>query len=96
MIDINPIDILNQRQVNVLPSHFTKVSVPKGDWYGYGRSDDWQLQDWVRSKLKGRYFIGQYPSVDNQSKFRTNKFVAFEEQKEATYFMLACPYLRRN
>ena len=90
MIDLNPIDILKERQVETLPPHFKKISIPGNS------SVEWQVKDWVRSKLKGRYFIGQYPSVNNDSKYRTTTFVAFEEQKEATYFMLACPYLRRN
>jgi hypothetical protein len=34
--------------------------------------------------------------VDQSGKMATSTFLGFEDQKELTYFILACPYLRRN
>ena len=54
------------------------------------------IQEWIKNKLKGRYAIARAPSLDNDGNLKTVTFVAFEDQKELTYFMLACPHLRRN
>lgn len=90
MIDLNPLDVLKIREVKTLPPHFSKVRISDNEKY------DFQILDWVKSKLNGRYCIASYPSIDANNKFKTATFVAFEKQKELTYFMLACPYLRRN
>ena len=54
------------------------------------------LENWVKGKLQGRYAIAKQPCIDKDGHLKTATFVAFEDQKELTYFMLACPYLRRN
>jgi hypothetical protein len=90
MIDLNPLDVLNAREMKTLPPHFSKARISND------RDYDFRILDWIKSKLKGRYCVVTYPSVDSNNKFKTSAFVGFEEQKELTYFMLACPYLRRN
>jgi hypothetical protein len=89
MIDLNPLEVLKTRELKTLPPHFTKVKV--GDF----ERIDHRIINWIKSKLFGRYCVVQYPSIDSENKFRTSTFIGFEEQKELTYFMLACPYLRR-
>jgi hypothetical protein len=54
------------------------------------------LEEWVRFKLKGRYYITKQPSIDSGGNLKSNLFIGFEDSKELTYFMLACPHLRRN
>jgi len=90
MLELNPLDVLNKRKLEYLPFHFSKVKVSDNDRY------DYKMEDWIKSKLNGRYSIGQYPAVDTDNKFKVSTYVAFEEQKELTYFMLACPFLRRT
>ena len=92
MIELNPLDVLKSRQLDVMPPHFSKTKV------GGANSDriDQNIVDWIKSKLTGRYCVLNYPSVNDENKFHTSTFVGFEQQKELTYFMLACPYLRRN
>jgi hypothetical protein len=90
MIDLNPLDVLKIRELNSLPPHFSKVRISSNENY------DFKILDWIKSKLNGRYCITTYPSIDASNKFKTATFACFEEQKELTYFMLACPYLRRN
>ena len=46
----------------------------------------------VGDPLTGKNFVFE----SNDERFQTATFVGFEEQKELTYFMLACPHLRRN
>ena len=54
------------------------------------------MEEWVKIKLKGRYCIVKQPSIDSSGSLKSAHFIGFEDQKELTYFMLACPMLRRN
>jgi hypothetical protein len=91
MYDLNPLDVLKQREVKTLPPHFAKCKLP----------DDLSLINekfisWIRTKLKGRFCVTRVPCIDESGHLKSSSIVAFENQKELTYFMLACPYLRRN
>ena len=90
MFDLNPIDVLKQRKVKTLPPHFSKVTVSDIELF------EGDIQSWIENKLTGRYCVLRSPSIDKDGKLKSATFVAFEEQKELTYFMLACPHLRRN
>lgn len=90
MFNINPLDVLKQREVKTLPPHFVKVQISSGDIF------DNTVKDWISVKLKGRFCIAKYPSIDSEGHLKSATFAAFEDQKELTYFMLACPHLRRN
>lgn len=90
MFSLNPLDVLNQRNIKFLPPHFSKIKVSDGDIFGN------QLENWIITKLKGRFCIIRSPSINNEGHLKSSTFVAFEDHKELTYFMLACPYLRRN
>lgn len=90
MFDLNPLEVLNKRSLTNIPPHFSKVKINDHE-LGFGN-----LESWVRTKLKGRYAIAKVPSIDKDGHLKTATFVAFEDQKELTYFMLACPHLRRN
>jgi hypothetical protein len=63
-------------------------------------SSEFYIQDiekWIENKLNGRYCIVKQPSISSKDNhLKTATFVGFEDQKEITYFILACPYLRRN
>ena len=43
--------------------------------------------------MEGHYVAKCY---DKDGNLKSTTFMAFEDQKELTYFMLACPHLRRN
>jgi hypothetical protein len=90
MIEYNPLDVLKKRSLQTMPPHFGKIKVAD-----FSLVDD-ELESWIRTKLKGRYAVTQLPTVGNDGKLKSAMFAGFEDQKELTYFMLACPYLRRN
>jgi hypothetical protein len=46
MIDLNPLNVLNQRQVKFLPVHFSKVKISDHALF------DENLVSWVNYKLK--------------------------------------------
>lgn len=90
MFDLNPLDVLNKRSLSFIPPHFAKFKLQDSMFGGTNSIDSW-----IKNKLKGRYAICKHPSIDNEGHLKSNLFVAFEDQKELTYFMLACPHLRR-
>ncbi len=88
---LNPLSICKKRKVNFLPVHFSKIAIQDETLLF-----DNNLVDWIEAKLNGRYAIVTLPYVVENSKTTTKTFVAFEDSKELTYFMLAYPNLRRN
>ena len=90
MLKLNALDILNHRQVESVAPHFAKIKLADVDLFG---SD---VETWIRSKLVGRFYIKRQPGISQDGKLKTATYVGFEDHKELTYFMLACPHIRRN
>ncbi len=91
MIELNPLDILNSRKMNRIPKHFSKVKISDTSYV----SDLSELESWIENRCKNRYSISKVANIDPQGKIKDSIYAAFEEEKELTYFMLACPYFRR-
>lgn len=91
MLELNPLNILGQRQTSVMPRHFSKVNLETTSVV-----DNDSLIAWINNKLNGRFCITNQPSVNTKGQLRLSTFVGFEDQKELTFFMLACPYFRRK
>ncbi len=89
MFDLNPIDVLQQRKLRTIPPHFSMIKINEMELFE-------GVEDWVKTKLKGRYCIAKKPAIDGAGGLKSLSFIGFEDQKELTYFMLACPHLRRN
>ena len=87
----NYLDLLNVRQLSWLPIHFHKTKISMSE---YLNIDD--LEYWIQDKLTGRFYLGKSPVITEDNHLKSKLLLAFEEQKELTYFMLACPFLRRN
>jgi hypothetical protein len=45
------------------------------------------MENWIDYKLTGRYSIVQKPNKNG-----VQTIIGFEDAKELTYFMLACPF----
>lgn len=91
MLDLNALDVLNSRKINTAAPHFAKIMVNQTEW-----DFDQNLESWITANLKGRYYIITQPYINDDGKLKNAKFAGFEDHKEITYFILACPYLRRN
>lgn len=89
MIDLNPLDVLNKRKVEYLVPHFSKTKIQE-----FHFNDE--IENWVRSKLKGRYFYTRSLDAEESSKLKNVSTIGFENHSEMTYFLLACPFIRRN
>jgi len=80
----NPLNIYGMRTLKVPPPHFEYCTMPMT----YNMTD--ALSNWIDKNLKGRYYLGQ--SLD--SNYKSTVKIGFEEPKELSYFMLACPLLK--
>lgn len=89
MFNLNPIDVLKQRKLKSTPPHFVKMQINEAEVFN-------GIEDWVKTKLKGRYYMLKRPGIDTQGKLSSSTYIGFEDPKELTFFMLACPQLRRN
>lgn len=74
MFDINPLSLLNQREMKFLPDHFSKIKLAEVDFY----KDE--IINWVRSNLNGRFFIGKTPTVENNN-LKSIVIIAFENKR---------------
>jgi hypothetical protein len=90
IFDLNPLDVLQARKLTVAPPHFQKMRITDAEYFE-------GTEDWVKSKLKGRYAVFRTTYFDQSDNvLKTSVHIAFEEPHEITYFILACPHLRRN
>jgi hypothetical protein len=90
MLKLNALDILHRRQLDAVAPNFAKIKLAEGDLFGT------EVETWIKSKLAGRFYIKRQPSIAQDGKLKTATYVGFEDHKELTYFMLACPHIRRN
>lgn len=90
MIKLEPLSILKARKLDFVPPHFSKISVDSTQW-----NFKETISEWIENKLSGRYSVILYPGIDKKTNKQKNlTVIAFEEEKELTYFMLACPHIR--
>lgn len=84
--EINPLEVLNSRQLEFIPHHFEQVPLTKN-------IDIKILDHWILFNLNSRYAIKKAYVLDNDKKIVNSLIVGFEDPKEATIFILSCPYL---
>jgi len=85
----NPLNLFEARRSNTSPPHFEYITIP----YTYNIEES--LNKWVQKNLKGRYFLNKSASVSGDTgKIEALMKVGFEDSKEMSYFMLACPLLK--
>jgi hypothetical protein len=81
----NPLNYFKVRNTQYLPRHFEVVSLP----ISYNMESS--IEKWIFENLKNRYYV----SREKTRTFGHNNIkVGFEDPKEASYFMLACPHLK--
>ena len=88
--DPNPLDVLGIRRVNFCPPHFATVMVPRR--YNIDKA----ICSWIDDNLTGRYYFGQSIKLDQDNNLNQTNTVGFEQEKELSFFMLACPHLKYN
>jgi hypothetical protein len=89
--DPNPLDVLDLRRVDYCPPHFSTANVVKR--YNLENA----ICEWIEHHLKGRYYFGSNVELNKTNNtIEGNYTVGFENAKELSYFMLACPHLKYN
>jgi hypothetical protein len=84
----NPLNVFEIRRVDYCPPYFESINLP----LTYNLQES--IERWIESNLKGRYYIGRSVDlIDNKIQNNLLK-ISFEESKEMSYFMLACPHLK--
>jgi hypothetical protein len=83
----NALEFFDMRRMKVCPPHFEVTSTKT--MYNLEES----ITRWVKENLKGRYFVGKGTDIKSGTIESVIK-VGFEDPKEASYFMLACPHLK--
>lgn len=84
---INPLNVLGCREVLDPPPHFHYLFVDLK--YNIVSS----VKQWIYENLKNRFYIGESLQLtDNQLTVRIR--IGFEEPKDASFFLLACPLLK--
>lgn len=91
---VNPLNVFGMRRVNFCPPHFESANVELT--YNMIRA----IEQWIDENIKGRFFLGQRVIVDpnvsdvGKKKIKYTTLVSFENSKDLSYFLLACPYLK--
>jgi hypothetical protein len=85
---INPLNVFDSRRVKFAPPHFEYVNIPMT----YNLEDS--IVKWIKQHLKNRFFVGTNVSLNNDNKLIQVLTIGFEENKDMSYFMLACPHLK--
>lgn len=85
------LDLLNERQMQYLPPHFVTLQLDDNVALSYKE----QITNWIRTKLQGRYALLKSIGLNSDQKMKASFIVGFEKPNELTYFIIACPFLRR-
>jgi hypothetical protein len=84
---VNALNALDLRKVSFPAHHFHYALLDK-----YSPSYLKQIDTWIYHNLNSRYYAGQaIDLIDNTIVFVTK--IGFEQEKELSFFKLACPHL---
>lgn len=84
---INVLNALNLRKVNFPAEHFVYVTINKNSLHSLKN-----IEEWIYHNLNGRYYVGSTINLVNNSIVYASK-IGFENEKEISFFKIACPYL---
>jgi hypothetical protein len=86
-IKINPLNILDLREVDIPISLFSFITVdthPKKIF---------EIRSWIYENLKHRFYIKEVMTVDSTNQIVTKIRIGFEDAKEISFFLLSCSVL---
>jgi len=91
-MEYNNLDLLDERRLDYLPPQFPifhlddKIMITEKD----------NILNWIRIKLKGRFALLKFINIGADQRSKSRFTVGFEKTSELTYFIIACPFLRRQ
>ena len=86
----NPLNFFKLREVKVPPPHYEYVHLP------FRYNLETAVSKWIYANLKGKFYVGKTLNINKENKIDQVLKVGFEEEKEMSFFMLACPLLKYN
>ena len=84
----NPLNFFGLREVKYQAPHFEYIEIEQQ----YNLEDS--KRKWIEGNLKGRYHIGKTMVLDSKNQYKNQMRIGFENERELSYFMLACPHLK--
>jgi|TARA_B110000438_G_scaffold152328_1_gene146322 hypothetical protein len=84
----NALNYFGIRELSVAPPHFEYITLKQN----YNLED--AIRKWILKNLKSRFFIGKKIDLDKENTITSMVNLGFEDPKELSYFMLACPLLK--
>lgn len=85
----NPLTYFKMRRVSYPSPHFEYFKLQSN------QKNIKKIIEWVELNLNSRYYIGQGISLDNSNSIVYNTHIGFENEKELSFFLIACPYLHK-
>lgn len=86
---VNALNVLNIRRVNFPAYHFVYTTIPK-----FNHNLVSKLNFWISLNLNGRYYIGQDIGLSSDNSIMYVTKIGFENEKELSFFSLACPEIK--
>jgi|TARA_B110000259_G_scaffold32532_1_gene35831 hypothetical protein len=88
----NAFDFFAIRESKTAPKHYEFCNIAPR----YNMEDS--IRKWIAHNLKGRYYIGRTLSIveNGPTAYTPTLRIGFEQHRELSYFMLACPHLKYN
>jgi hypothetical protein len=86
----NPLNVFEVRRVKSAPPHFDYINLP------IKYNMEVSLTKWINKNCKHRFYLSRNVVLDTERKVINVITVGFEENKDMSYFMLACPHLKYN
>lgn len=84
---INPLNVLGCREVSDPPPHFHYLFID----LKYNIITP--VRQWIYENLSNRFYLGECLQLTN-NQFTVRFKIGFEEPKDASFFLLACPLLK--
>jgi len=84
----NALSLFDLRQFEVPPPYIDYIHTD------FMYNLDEAIKNWIRDNCKGRYYIGKVTGMSSEKKINSVIKIGFEDPKELSYFMLACPHLK--
>lgn len=87
--EINPLNVHVLRRMEECPLHFTAIDFEL-------RTSEKHITDWVYENLAGRFWIGDYFSINDAGSITATKRISFEIGAEASYFGMFLDQINTN
>lgn len=89
--EINPLSVLKQRRLKVIPKHFSKMAISADPSFNLLKIDHW-----INFNLNSRYAIIRTIALSQENKLIEVWNIGFESPSELSFFAMACPHLYKK